>query len=48
MQVEEVEVLGGIFKGANGEEVLELFHWVADNCIVKSLHNDVFEYIRQQ
>ena len=42
-----MEDLSGIFKGASEEEVLEVFHWVADNYIFESLHNDVIEILDQ-
>jgi len=40
-----MEDLSGIFKGASEEEVLEVFHWVADNYIFESLRNDVVEIL---
>ena len=40
-----MEDLSGIFKGASEEEVLEVFHWVADNYIFESLRNDVIEIL---
>jgi HAD superfamily hydrolase (TIGR01490 family) len=42
-----MEDLGGIFKGASNEEVLEVFHWAADNYIFNSLRNDVVEILNQ-
>jgi HAD superfamily hydrolase (TIGR01490 family) len=42
-----MEDLSGIFKGASKEEVLEVFHWVADNYIFESLRNDVIEILDQ-
>jgi len=42
-----MEDLSGIFKGASEGEVLEVFHWVADNYIFESLHNDVIEILDQ-
>ena len=40
-----MEDLSGIFKGAREEEVLEIFHWVAENYIFASLRNDVIELL---
>ena len=40
-----MEDLSGIFKGTSEEEVLEVFHWVADNYIFESLRNDVIEIL---
>ena len=40
-----IEHLGGIFKGASTEEVLEVLQWVADNYIFNSLHRDVIEIL---
>lgn len=42
-----LEDLSGIFKGTSEEEVLEVFHWVADNYIFESLRNDVIEILNQ-
>ena len=42
-----MEDLGGIFKGASKEEGLEVFHWVADNYIFKSLRSDVVDILQQ-
>jgi HAD superfamily hydrolase (TIGR01490 family) len=42
-----MEDLGGIFKGASEEEALEVFHWVTDNCIIKSLRSDVVDILHQ-
>ena len=42
-----MEDLSGIFKGASEEEVLEVYHWVSDNYIFKSLRNDVAEILEQ-
>ena len=42
-----IEDLGGIFKGSSEEEVLEAFHWVADNHIFESLRSDVVEILNQ-
>ena len=42
-----MEDMSGIFKGASEEEILEIFHWVADNYILKSLRNDVVEILKQ-
>ena len=39
--------MSGIFKGASEEEVLEVFHWVADNHIFKLLRRDVVEMLKQ-
>ncbi len=40
-----MEDLSGLFKGASEEEVLEVFHWVADNYVFESLHNDVIQIL---
>ena len=42
-----MEDLSGIFKGASEEEVLEVFHWAAENYIFESLRNDVIEILNQ-
>jgi HAD superfamily hydrolase (TIGR01490 family) len=42
-----MEDLGGIFEGASREEALEVFRWVADNYILKSLRSDVVEILNQ-
>jgi len=42
-----MEDLGGIFKGASKEEALQVFHWVTDNCISKSLRSDVVDILHQ-
>jgi len=42
-----MEDLSGIFKGGGEEEGLEVCHWVADNYIFESLHNDVIEILNQ-
>lgn len=46
-RVKWMEDLSGIFKGASKGEVLELFHWVADNYIFESLRSDVVEILHQ-
>ena len=46
-RVKWMEDLSGIFKGASEGEVLEVFHWVADNYIFESLRNDVIEILNQ-
>ncbi len=42
-----MEDLSGIFEGASEEEVLEVFHWVTDNYIPKSLRRDVVKILKQ-
>ena len=42
-----VEDLSGIFKGASRGEVLEVFQWVADNHIFKSLRNDIVQILNE-
>jgi len=42
-----MEDLGGIFKGESREEALEVFHWVTDNCIFKSLRSDIVDILHQ-
>ncbi len=43
-----MEDLGGIFEGANKEEILEVFHWVADNNFIsKSLRSDIVDILYQ-
>jgi len=39
--------LSSIFKGASREDVLEVFHWVADNYVFESLRSDVVEILHQ-
>jgi HAD superfamily hydrolase (TIGR01490 family) len=46
-RVKWMEDLSGIFKGASREEVLEVFHWVADNYLSESLRNDVVAILHQ-
>jgi len=46
-RVKWMEDLSGIFKGASREEVLEIFHWVADNYLFESLRSDVVEILHQ-
>ncbi len=45
--VKWMEDLGGIFKRESREEALEVFHWVTDNCISKSLRSDVVDILHQ-
>ena len=42
-----MEDISGIFKGASEEEVLEVFHWIADSYIFNSLRSDVVEILDQ-
>lgn len=42
-----IEDLGGLFKGASREEVLDVFRWVADNYVFKSLRRDVVQILNQ-
>lgn len=42
-----MEDMSGIFKGASEKEVLEVFHWIADNHISKSLRSDVVKMLKQ-
>jgi len=46
-KVKWLEDLSGIFKGASEEEVIDVYHWVSDNYISKSLRNDVVEILNQ-
>ena len=41
------EDLAGVFKGASTEEVLEVFHWVANNYVFDSWRSDVVEILDQ-
>jgi len=42
-----MEDLGGIFKGASKEEGMEVFEWVTDNYVLKSLRSDVVDILHQ-
>ena len=42
-----MEDLSGVFKGASIEEVLDVFHWVSDNYVFKSLRSDIIEILNQ-
>ena len=42
-----IEDLGGLFRGASREEILEAFQWMADNYVFKSLRSDVVQILNQ-
>ena len=46
-RVKWMEDLSGLFKGANNEEALDVFHWVSDNYVLTSLRSDVIEFLNQ-
>ena len=46
-RVKWMDDLSGIFEGASREEVLEVFHWVADNYMFQSLRSDVVQILNR-
>lgn len=46
-RVKWMENLSGVFKGASIEETLDVFNWVSDRYVFKSLRSDIIDILNQ-